>query len=455
MTWTQFWSQASVSIPGGYFHNTPRVVYDGTVQRWFAAESMNDPNNPKAEYHFLLAVSVGADPTGAWNGFAILGNPGGNNDAYWAALGLDAQGVYLSALVQDYDTGAAMGCTLLALPKTDLLMIPPVITNRTWFGLLSTNYGQAFKPVICLDGSAGGDVLATGGFGFDPITGASVTNDMLVAFAVHNAGGPGPATIGAPAIHSVPDYTAPANAFQPDGSSNLVDGDSEFYANAYRVGGVLFAVQGVQVGAHPAVRWYRISATDDSILESGTLSDPSLDLYYPSIAANTNGTVVIAFNGSGANTYVSCFAAVGQTVKGVTTFGNPLLLKSGVASYQNLDFQGDNAWGWFSTTCVDPADPNTFWTINAFAAGPATWATQITQILTSPSPGLSIGKSGPDLLLSWPVTDVPFQLESAPRLAAGPAWSPVMQLATTNGAIVSVLVPATNSTAFFRLVESQ
>jgi hypothetical protein len=65
---------------------------------------------------------------------------------------------------------------------------------------------------------------------------------------------------------------------------------------------------------------------------------------------------------------------------------------------------------------VDPTDANVFWTINAYAAGPTTWAAQITQLLTSPSPQLTVANAGVDLLLSWPVTGVPFELEFAPSL---------------------------------------
>jgi len=66
----------------------------------------------------------------------------------------------------------------------------------------------------------------------------------------------------------------------------------------------------------------------------------------------------------------------------------------------------------------------------------------------------TIASAGANLLLSWPVTDVPFQLESAPSLPGTGSWLPVMQTATTNGTTVSVLVPAANSTVFFRLVQS-
>jgi len=454
--WDQFWSNAGKPIPSAGGNGTGYVVYDPAAQRWFVQEGVNTNTAiGAAGSTFYVAVSETADPTGAWNAFAIPNSPGDpNRAAPMSSFGLDAQGVYACNWVKPPTPSyEPIGSGLLSLPKADLLLIPPVTTNRTWFSYLDgTNRGYTLQPVICLDGSASGAVLATGGTGADAATGNPVTNDTLVAFAVLNSGGPGPATLGPSQVITVPPYTSPTNALQPDGTSNLSTGDATFTAHVQCVGGVLFAAQALQYGPHTAIRWHRVSAAGHMLLEAGTISDPSLDLYWPSIAANTNGTVVLAFNGSGSNTntFVSCYAMVGQTVNGVTTFGNRLLLKAGLASYQDLN-SGNNDWGRYSTTCVDPTDPNVFWTINAYAAGPATWATQITQILTSPSPQLSIANTGANFLLSWPVTAVPFQLESAPALSGDGLWAAVTQVPVTNGTTVSVLVPATNANAFFRL----
>ena len=455
-----FWTQAGFALPNPLYGAGPRLVYDPTVQRWFAAESLWR-NADRTTARLYLAVSATADPTGPWNGVSFPESPGANNGFNVTYLGLDAQGVYVSAAVwpTNYVTAVVpVGTALWSLPKADLLAIPPVITNRTSFGQLHpTSQGYDLVPAICLDGQAGGDVLATGSTGVDPMTGNPETNNTLVASAILNGGGPGVATLGATQIVIVPPYTEPINyALQPDGSTDLVDWDASFTASVYRVGDVLFAAHALQYGPRVAVRWYRISAANHTVLESGTITDPSLDFYFPSIAANTNGTVVLAFNGSGSNSnaFVNCYAMVGQTVNGFTTFGTNLLLHAGSASYQSPDATGFSDWGAYSTTCVDPTDPNIFWTINAYAAGPTTAATQITQLLTSPSPRLSVAHTGGNLLLSWPVTVVPFALQSAPSLAASGSgsWSPVAQSPRTNGTTVSVLVPATNTVAFFRLV---
>jgi hypothetical protein len=67
---------------------------------------------------------------------------------------------------------------------------------------------------------------------------------------------------------------------------------------------------------------------------------------------------------------------------------------------------------------------------------------------------LSISKTGPNLLLSWPVGDVSFQLQSTTSLTGNSLWASVSQGAVTNVSTVSVLVPASGAATFFRLVSS-
>src|SRR5262249_20773841 len=141
-------------------------------------------------------------------------------------------------------------------------------------------------------------------------------------------------------------------------------------ARVYAVGGVLYAVHNTELNGRLAVQWYRIRASDHTLLEQGMISDPSLDLFYPSIAANQYGAVVIACNGSSSSSYVSCYVYAGQTVNGHTTFGDAVRLKSGVVSYHDLyeilyemflDTPWYSRWGDYSTLSVDPDDPTQFW----------------------------------------------------------------------------------------------
>ena len=212
---------------------------------------------------------------------------------------------------------------------------------------------------------------------------------------------------------------------------------------------MLYATHGTELDGRAAVRWYRLDATNFALLESGTLSDPDLDLFYPSIAANPAGTMVIAFNGSSLNSFVSSYAIAGSLSDGVTFFSNRLLLRAGTANYH--DGGRTSRWGDYSTTRVDPVDPNKFWTIQTIAAGPSTWTTQITELLTATTlPALAIQRSGANVILSWPQSAISFGLNSTPDLGL-PTWTAATGMYTTNSGLISIQIPATNDAAFFRL----
>ncbi|HLH54763.1 MAG TPA: hypothetical protein VKY92_14215 [Verrucomicrobiae bacterium] len=445
MTDLTFWNQAGLSFPSGWDVTDPRIFFDPASQRWFASQVDFDPSGTVNTNRFLLAVSATADPTGTWKALGILSDPGGNNFADFPTLGMDAQAIYLGGDMFDSNS-FPVGPTLLSIPKSSLTAAPPTTNGMTWLGILNYDVrGDILQPAICLDGSDQGTVLSTSGVGVDN-SGNIITNNSLVSFRIQNVTGVQKATLTAPSVLTVQPYTAPLDPTQPDNSSNLSDNDSRFSACVYEVGGVLYAVHGTQVGNRAALRWYRIDASSHAILETGTVADPVLDLFFPSIAANPAGTVVIGYNASSISTFVSSFALVGNTVGGVTTFGQPLLLKSGVASYQNTDSSGSSRWGDYSATCVDPSDPNVFWTIQEFPSSASRWSTQVTQLLTG-FPTLFSSVSSNKIALSWSGTL--FSLQTTEDLAH-PNWSAVSQTSSTNHGTVSVQLPV-SAGAFFRL----
>ena len=113
---------------------------------------------------------------------------------------------------------------------------------------------------------------------------------------------------------------------------------------------------------------------------TGTITDPDLDFYFPSIAVNPAGGVLIGYSGSSDNQFVSSYASAGRTSGGVTTFDAPRLLQAGVSDYERIDGIGRNRWGDYSATVVDPVDSSSFWTFQEFVDGTDSYATQITQV---------------------------------------------------------------------------
>jgi hypothetical protein len=368
-----------------------------------------------------------ADPT---NGFF----------ADFPTLGVDSNAVYISGDM--FSSGNSVGCSLWSLPKADLLInqTPAVITNATFFGTMNfTDRGEILQPSSCFDGSGSGDVVAA----IDLFSG-----DTLPVSKVLN-GNSTNVTIAPATFIPVDPYTVCFDPLQPDGSANLGDGDSRFGARAYTVGGVIYAVHNIEVGLHAAIRWYRINAADHTLLESGTITNADLDFFYPSISATSNGVIVIACNGSSLTTPVSSFAFAGQTVDGVTTFSDPVLLQAGTVGDYHDDLDFESRWGDYSTTSTDPSDPSRFWTIQLLPLTSNRWATRITEILVVPQ--LAITSSDTNTTLSWPLFAANYQLQSTTNLLGG--WTSVTQTPSTNGGTISVTLPVEGNRQFFRLKE--
>src|SRR6185295_14283743 len=113
----------------GLYTKAPRIVFDTGSQRWFAAEVDVDPVTVLSN-RFLIAVSAGTDPTGAWSGFGFKADATGGNFVDFATLGIDANGVYLGGDVQNTNQ-SHIGCALVSINKNGMLANPASVTNRT------------------------------------------------------------------------------------------------------------------------------------------------------------------------------------------------------------------------------------------------------------------------------------------------------------------------------------
>ncbi len=229
------------------------------------------------------------------------------------------------------------------------------------------------------------------------------------------------------------------------------DGDARLSATVYRVGDLVYAIHSTEVNGRAAIQWFEINAVTLQVIETGIISDPTLDLFYPSIAVNTLGTVMIACNGSSLSSLLSCYAIMGEKVNGSLTFGSSLLLKSGLTSYRNNDSTGVSRWGDYSAVSVDPADPSRFWTLTMYPTTRTTWSTQLTELITAPL-RLGIARAGTNVDISWPSAATGFQLESNTNLSSG-SWAPVTtsSILTNNQLIVSLSI--TGAANFFRLTK--
>lgn len=71
--------------------------------------------------------------------------------------------------------------------------------------------------------------------------------------------------------------------------------------------------------------------------------------------------------------------------------------------------------------------------------------------ITQPPPQLSIGNSAGSIVLSWPAAQAAYQLQSTASLAPS-SWASVTNLPVQNGSTLTVTLPGSSGTRFFRLI---
>jgi len=357
----EFWTDAGVPVSDPF---DPRILYDARVRRWFAVSA-------EFPYHLLVAVSHTADPTQGWSGFAILADSSGLVWTDFPMLGLDDDSLQVTANMFTFGDSFA-AASALVIPKADLVSPTPTVANATIFERIS-QLGFAPQPVVDLDGTGGPGILLSDFSLFGFVVRTDVVGDPYA-----------PALVG-PTLLPTGGFAVPPPAPQPGSKPNLETGLvlTRFASAPVLRDGSIWSVSTVDAGGRAALRWLEIDAETNEILQTGVISHPELALYYGSIAVNERGQVVIGCSGSSETRFPSSYAIVGETEGGVTTFGEPILLRAGEADYDQGYYEGGvyrNRWGDYSATVVDPTDSRVFWTIQEFVLAEDVWATQITEL---------------------------------------------------------------------------
>jgi hypothetical protein len=408
-----FWANAGFD-PGSGNLSDPRILYDPGSTRWFAIQVTTENTDNRV----MLARSDTSDPTGTWKEVNFIGNSGGTaRFADFPTLGVDANGVYIAANMFDSVAGNNFkSASIFSIPKADLVQANPSLSGMKRFeGLsasVSTTDVQTLQPVVNFSANPAHASVLLVGPPTAPNNYATLSKLTLTATSGTNP------TLSGPTSIAVTAFNDPSLARQPDGTQTIASNDARFSSYVSQVGDTIWAVHNVNVNGHPALRWYKIDDTTNIILQSGTVSDPAghFDYFFPSITANANGDVVIAFNRSGDSTTgdegrISAYALIGTTSGVTTAFNELLLLKQGEVSDYHLEqdladngfvvgFDGTERWGDYSTITVDPSNPNGFWTVQeipipggeiAGLVGANTeWSTQITEILVPEPASVSV-----------------------------------------------------------------
>jgi hypothetical protein len=369
-TLNQFWNDAGQTPTGANGAFDPRVVYDPHARRWYAVAV----DNGGAANNFLFAVSSSSDPTQAWTAFKIDSDTDDSNWADFPMIGYNPEGVYLSTNMLVL-TAAQARMAFMFFPKADLLQPAPSVANMTLLEDVPRPAGtNALSPQLTVDASNAIGLNTT-----LPVLMHDFGAGTIYRSELQSPGSPGLTNIG---LLTVAAAANPPTVDQPGPKQNLEANDGRFSANAVLHNGQIYAVHSVDNGGLASVRFLRIDAATNAVLETQTIVDPvGRALTFPSVAVNEFSDVVIGVTGTSTSEFASSYAMVGKTVGGSTTFNSPMLLHAGVSDYLKLDAQNRNRWGDYSATTVDPADPGIFWTNQEFVSATDTWSTRVSELI--------------------------------------------------------------------------
>jgi hypothetical protein len=172
------------------------------------------------------------------------------------------------------------------------------------------------------------------------------------------------------------DFTQLA-APQAGTATTVLTGDFRASDSVFRNGKLWFAHSGgLPVGAvdRTAVFWYQLDPTamPTPIVQSGVFDGGTgVHQFFPSITANAANDALIGFSRSDATKFVEAVTAgrFGGDLLG--TMMAPTVLKTGEGCYFKTFGAGNNRWGDYSATSIDPTDDLTFWTVQEYAATPS------------------------------------------------------------------------------------
>jgi hypothetical protein len=376
----QFWAPASQLGT-----TDPHIVYDHLSGRWFA--SSLDLGTFGLDNNLLLAVSKTSNPAGPWTEYRVHAGSA-TTFADFDTLGVDTNGVYFGANI--FSTTSFFPTAAIYATRKAPLISGGAVTVFTFSNI--TDMEASPQPALNFDpvGPSGPAwFVSSSTFAFANVEYKTLTwkNNTPTLSST--------GTVGTP-LYS-PGLDAPAL-----GGLGLDTGDDRLLMSVIR-NNRLYTARTVGVGSigngsgddRDAAEFVEldVSTKTATLVQSGREFDPAAinpkSYFYPSIAVNGQGYLVMGFSGSSATQYVSAYATARLASDPAGKLQAPSLLKAGEGAYSLTFGAGLNRWGDYSYTSVDPADDKTIWTIQEYAAAPGSfvgdstsrWGTWIDRIV--------------------------------------------------------------------------
>lgn len=342
-----FWLKVQPARTLDLLANDPRILYDPLTGRWFAwVQGLKPPNG-------YLAVSTTSDPTEPWKGVKMpirANNLGGR-------LGFDKNGLYVCVYNGSADWQKAHTC--YAIPMTDAIAADgPNLSHLQTFPDLEMDSFPAtdLDPKKAADAPAvlfnkafpGGDKLFMYKITWSGKK-ASITNATSIAFSKT--------------------YGNPSQAVQPAPGDKIRSDPLRRTRGVFAHGGSVFGCNVAQRNNRAGIHWYEVRVSDGALRQEGFVGNPDCDYLVPSLAVDGNGNLGLGCTRMSEKEFPSVYVMMRAANDPPNTMRAPVLAVAGTTYYRAPLVGGAKAipWGNYSSTCVDPSDPNLIWTCQEYA----------------------------------------------------------------------------------------
>ncbi|MEZ4514578.1 MAG: hypothetical protein R3C62_22115 [Chloroflexota bacterium] len=355
-----FTSLGGECIVDGFFDSIfdPNALYDESADRFIIGLDGNGNS-------YCVGVSKTSDPTGEWNLYEFPANVNGNFFDYpHAGVGRDA--IYMGGNMfagNSFAEGRVWAFDKQAMYNGNAS--PAFVTHSTGdddtpqpinlHGFAQGTWPSSGPHYILTDRNYNGETYEL--YSWEAPFGSNKLTDET--------------TLDLPAVHGVA-VGAPVNSVQQGGSSggDIMGNDFRPLDFEYRNGSGWTAMT---VACNPGngvvncVQWAEINLAAQTVVQTGVLGSNNTFRYFPDVAANQCGDVVVGYSRSSTSSFAGVYAAGREASETLGQLGGEVEVKAGERRYQSFSGDGPpHRWGDYTGMTIDP-DGKTFWYLGEYS----------------------------------------------------------------------------------------